>query len=155
MKISVRHWSHVFIQSADMERSLAFYRDLFGAEVWSDDVIAEADFAEMMGVPGASARIVNLVIGGQKVELISVTGVPVAPVPDRAPRGLSGFCFRVEDVDAAYACCLELGVELETEPTEISGFRQFVVTDPDGVRIELSQPPSHLEAEGPFSREEA
>ena len=76
MKISVRHWSHVFIQSADMERSLAFYRDLFGAEVWSDDVIAEADFAEMMGVPGASARIVNLVIGGQKVELISVTGVP-------------------------------------------------------------------------------
>jgi catechol 2,3-dioxygenase-like lactoylglutathione lyase family enzyme len=137
-----------------MERSLGFYRDLFEAEVWSDDVIVEADFAEMIGVPGASARIVNLVIGGQKVELISVTGVPVAPVPDRAPRGLSGFCFRVDDVDAAYARCLELGLELETEPTEISGFRQFVVTDPDGVRIELSEPPPHLEVEGPFSREE-
>ena len=155
MGIAVRHWSHVFIQASDMDASLAFYRDLFDAAVWTDERIEDAEFGEMIGGPGATARIVNLVIGGQKVELISVTGLPTAPVPSRAARGLAGFCFRVEDLDEAYRTCVDRGLQPEAEPTEIHGFRQFVIQDPDGVRIELSQPPAGLEVEGPFSGSEA
>ena len=121
--IAVRHWSHVFIQVADMEASLRFYRDLLGAETFSDDAVGGADFESMIGVPGARARIVNLVVGGQKVELIAVEGVPQAAVPARAARGLAGFAVRVDDIERAHAFCLEYGATLESAPTEIHGFR--------------------------------
>jgi catechol 2,3-dioxygenase-like lactoylglutathione lyase family enzyme len=148
--IRVRHWSHVIVHVADIDASLAFYRDLLGAEVFTDETIDGPGFEEMTGIEGASARIINLVLGGQKVELIALTGVPSGPPAQRVGRGLAGFAVRVDDLDAALAACRAASYDC-ADPTEISGFRQFMVVDPDGVHVEISQPPDGLERFGPFS----
>ena len=123
--LKVRHWSHVILHVADMEESLAFYRGLLGADLFSEDLIGGPDFETMIGVKGAKARIINLVLGGQKVELIEVQGVPSGEPAERVGRGLAGFTVRVDDIEEAYRLCQAHGYHCETEPTEIQGFRQF------------------------------
>ena len=150
-QMRIRHWSHIFIRVADMEASLAFYRKLLGAEIFSEDLVTGPDFERMVGVEGAKARIVNLVLGGQKVELIEVQGPPTGPPSQPVGRGLAGFTIRVEDIEEAYRLCRESGVHCKTPPTEIHGFRQFVAIDPDGVHVEFSEPPEGFERFGPFS----
>ena len=66
-------------------------------------------------------------------------------------RGLAGFAIRVEDIEAAWQRAGQLGIAHGGPPTEIEGFRQFMVIDPDGVHVEISQPPPDLERFGPFS----
>ena len=149
--LRVRHWSHVILNVADIEASLAFYLGFLGGDVFSEDDIAGPDFEEMTGIAGARARIVNLVVGGQKVELIQLGGIDIGPPAERALRGLSAFAVRVDDIEEAHRQAVLHGYSPETEPTEITGFRQFMVVDPDGVRVELSQPPAALERFGPFS----
>jgi predicted enzyme related to lactoylglutathione lyase len=58
---------------------------------------------------------------------------------------------RVDDIEAAYRVASQRGIRTGGEPTEIHGFRQFVVVDPDGVHVEISQPPPGVERFGPFS----
>ena len=147
----VRHWSHVILHVADIDASRAFYQGFLGAEVFSSDEIGGADFETMVGVEGVRARIVNLVLGGQKVELIALLGVRAGPPAERVGRGLAGFAVRVDDIQAAYRLAGERGVPTAGPPTEINGFQQFVVVDPDGVHVEISQPPDALERFGPFS----
>ena len=149
--VRVRHWSHVILYVADMNASLAFYRDFLGGEIFSDDPIGGPDFERMVGVEGARSRILNLVLGGQKVELIELQGLPMGPPAQRSGRGLAGFTLRVEDIEEAYQLCQDRGIPCETPPTEIHGFRQFAIVDPDGAHIELSEPPEGLERFGPFS----
>ena len=133
--LRVRHWSHVILHVADLEASLGFYRDFLGAETFSQDEIAGPDFERMMGVPGAKAQIVNLVLGGQKVELIHLAGVPIGPPAERVARGLAGFTVRVDDIDEAHRQAGLWGYSPLSEPTEIEGFKQFALHDPDGVMI--------------------
>lgn len=47
----------------DIERSLAFYRDLLGMRVFYDQEIASEGEARLLGVPGAAVRIVALMSG--------------------------------------------------------------------------------------------
>jgi catechol 2,3-dioxygenase-like lactoylglutathione lyase family enzyme len=149
--VEVRHWSHVILHVEDIEASLAFFNDTATTEIYTDEEVAGADFEKMVGVEGATARIINLVLGGQKVELIGLNGVPAGAPAKRVGRGLAGFAVRVDDIDAAHRLAQEHAVCIESKGTESEGVRQFVVVDPDGVHVEISQPPAHLERFGPYS----
>jgi catechol 2,3-dioxygenase-like lactoylglutathione lyase family enzyme len=58
--------------------------------------------------------------------------------------GLEHFAFYVdtrEEVDAAYRCCLDLGVKVHFPPEEdrdIEGYYEVFVWDPDGIRVEVA-----------------
>ena len=81
------------------------------------------------------------------VELIevagSVSGVPKADPPSaNAVQGFNHVCFRVTDLEAAYARLLEHGAGAVWGPRDAPepGMRMAYVSDPDGNLIELVAP---------------
>ena len=128
----------------DLERSLAFYREHLGFDPVVDVEIGGEQLERILSghagepVTGARARLVLGRVGGQLVELIqySADGDVELPQP-----GIGAFTLRVSDADEAYEAAVEGGLDPETRPIEIEGSKQFFITDPDGINIELTQPP--------------
>ncbi|MCA9494116.1 MAG: VOC family protein [Myxococcales bacterium] len=67
--------------------------------------------------------------------------VAFRPDPAPAPHRIS---LEVRDVDVAFACARDGGVQIVSElHTHDSGRRDFVVRDPDGHLLEVVEPPHH------------
>ena len=147
--LGVRHWSHVIINPVDIDTSLEFYTTLFGFEVLSDEEISGPGLDEIVGQEGARARIALGLVGGQKVEFVQFAGAELRDI-EEGQRGLQGFTVRVNDLDEAMAACAAHGVPIASGPSDIHGFRQFMILDPDGVMLEISQPPPGVEVSGPL-----
>jgi diaminopimelate decarboxylase len=138
---------HVSVTSGDLDRSLAFYRDLLGLTVRGRGDGLGADELAVTGVAGASARWADLELArGQVLELIEYLtprGTPSTLNPN--DPGATHISLRVDDVDATFARLREAGVEVRSEPVTISepgaweGVRCFYASDPDGVTVELIQ----------------
>ena len=73
--------SHVSIGVSDMERSIAFYRDVFGWEQIFDERMEGAAFEELTRVPGAAGRACGGRIGSLRVELMQFNFIPDGPAP--------------------------------------------------------------------------
>ena len=148
--VGVRHWSHVIIHPTDVDASLEFYTKLLGYEVLADEIISGPGLDAIVGREGAEGRIVVGLVGGQKVEFVYL-GNPDLGDPQDNERGLQGFTVRVADINDAADACAALGVPILSGPSEIKGFWQFIIKDPDGVGIEISQTPPGVELSGPLS----
>ena len=124
---------HVDLAVADVERSLAFYLDLLGPLGWAEEVryptyrgteeviyLQEPANATMLGLRRAD--------GGEH-SYYSV--------------GIEHLAFEVDDreeVDAAYARCLERDANVHFPPEEdrdVPDYYALFVFDPDGIRIEV------------------
>jgi catechol 2,3-dioxygenase-like lactoylglutathione lyase family enzyme len=143
-QIPVETWDHLVVRVSNLERSLAFYREHLGFETEVDVEIGGKGLEEILEaagsppLPGARAHLVMGRVGGQLVELIEYT----LPEGSEAPgHGIAAFTLRVSDADEAHAICRENGIACDSAPVEIEGSRQFFIRDPDGIRIELTQPP--------------
>ena len=110
---------HVSLNIADTERSLGFYRDVLGMAV-----MPRPDF----GFGGAWLDAGN----GRQIHLIE------AAVPGDLGQHVA---FRVDDIDAAIDSLRASGVEVsDARPVGDTGIRQTFLLDPDGNRLELTQP---------------
>jgi lactoylglutathione lyase len=144
---SITRPHHMGIQVADLERSLAFYRDILGFEVafaWNP----QADYIrEMVGYPGADihAAILRLPSSDVFLELLEYRNVERQPVDTRtANPGTAHIAFFVEDLESLYASLVERGVPSVSAPVTPTigpnkGGRAVYMIDPDGVRVELIQ----------------
>src|SRR5919108_6351416 len=116
---------HFSIACSDADRSLAFYRDLFGMELLSDRVIEPGGYAERVAnVRNARVRIVHLRGYGFNFELLEYEqprGDERAREPNHA--GSAHVCFIADDLDAEYERLRELGVSFRTQggPQTITG----------------------------------
>ena len=144
-QIPVEAWDHLVVRVSNLERSLAFYREHLGFEPEIDvEFGGEALETILEGggsgaLPGARAHLVIGRVGGQKVELIEYT----VPEGTTGPEpGITAFTLRIGDADQAYAIAQRNRIPCDSRPQEIEGSRQFFIRDPDGTRIELTQPPS-------------
>jgi catechol 2,3-dioxygenase-like lactoylglutathione lyase family enzyme len=143
-KIPVVAWDHIVVRVTNLERSLAFYTEHLGFDPVADVEIGGEQLERILSghagepVVGARARLVLGKVGGQLVELIQYAADGDVELP--AP-GIGAFTLRVSDADEAYEAAVEGGLDPETKPIEIEGSKQFFITDPDGVNIELTQPP--------------
>ena len=115
---------HIAVQTADIDRSIAFYEKLGGTLLQRSSAI-----------PGKTLALVEF--GGVTLELISTDGeVPGAGV-------IQHFAIAVEDVDAAAAFLAERGVESFETPCKnvadelFGGLENRFFHGPDGERIEL------------------
>lgn len=144
--IPIVAWDHIVVRVTDLDRSLQFYKEHLGFEPVVDVKIEAEGLSRILSghaaaeIRGAKARLVLGKVGGQLVELIHYT------VPDDSllpPPGIGAFTLRVADAGEAYAACQERGLHPETPPVEIEGSRQFFIRDPDGISIELTQPPKY------------
>lgn len=147
---------HANFTVSDMDRSLRFYRDLLGLTV-IDDWISDAGYlARITAFEGAKLRLAFLALPGTEVRLELIQYLhPTAPPrePSDGRRGLptnvpgaGHICFDVPDVREAYRELSARGVEFKSEPVEITsvanrGAWAVYLVDPDGITIELRQPP--------------
>ena len=138
---------HFSLTCSDADRSLAFYRDVFGLAVVSDRMVEPHGFVEKVtGVPVAHVRIVHLQGYGVNLELLEFTdprGEPRARGLEHA--GSAHVCFTCEDLDATYAWLLERGVPCRSAgPVTVvggpnAGGKGLYVDDPDGNGVEIIQ----------------
>jgi catechol 2,3-dioxygenase-like lactoylglutathione lyase family enzyme len=132
-----------------VEESLRFYGDILGIEHTVHQISDQPYLELVTGVPGCSLRIGFARIEGDDVplELIEYVNPP-------AGRALTGFgitgtphlCWQVDNLDAAYNRLLAGGVKFCAEPHELgdgawSQARGVFARDPDGLLIELIEPP--------------
>jgi catechol 2,3-dioxygenase-like lactoylglutathione lyase family enzyme len=136
---------HTALTVADMERSLAFYCDLFGLEVQSDREV-ERDYVEVItGVPGAHQRLVHLWGYGQRIELLEYKAPRGEPrARQLQDAGSAHLCFITDDLDAEVGRLRAAGVTFRSLPVTTTsgpnkGGRGIYVEDPDGNACEVVQ----------------
>ena len=138
---------HTGFQVADLERSLAFYRDVLGFEVafaWSPRA---PYIAELVGYPGVDlhSAILRLPNSDVFLELLEYRGVEREPVDTRtANPGTAHIAFFVDDLDSLYERLTAQGVSSVSRPVTPTigpnqGGRAVYLIDPDGIRVELIQ----------------
>jgi diaminopimelate decarboxylase len=141
---------HVSVTSGDLDRSLAFYRDLLGLALRArGDEDGPSEF-EITGIANPKVRWADLELPhGQVLELIEYErprGTPSRPEPN--DPGATHISLRVTDADAACARLRAAGARVRADPVTIDspgawhGARAFYAADPDGVTVELIQPPT-------------
>jgi glyoxylase I family protein len=141
----IRGLHHVAVATNDLERTLAFYRDLLGCEVVTDwswpKGTAEAD--AVTGLHDCSARSVMLRIGNAYVELFQYFSPETAegdPAPRACDPGITHLCLDVVDLDAEYTRLTAAGMRFHCKPQEVSpGVWTTYGRDPDGNIVELQQ----------------
>ena len=130
---------HTAICTTDVDESLRFWRDGLGFEVLMD-MAFEGGWRELFGASTDSLRSVFLGDPAEQTGGI-VELVDFGPTPEPAPAvGPAVGFFLVSvytGVDAALARLAELGVGGEPRRIEVHGVAMAVVTDPNGVRVEL------------------
>jgi glyoxylase I family protein len=140
-------FTHVGICVSDLERSVAFYRDVLGfAEVARRLNITDAGSANLLDFPDMDVELVYLERDGIRVELLWYR-VPESEADGgrRAMNrvGLTHLAFRVGDLDDLCRR-IEAGggtVLPSTTATFAQGNRGIMTLDPDGTRVELIERP--------------
>lgn len=141
---------HVGVQVADLERSLAFYRDLLGFEEVLRTTRDDPSVGAITGHPGAVVDVAHLRPPSSAVllELTEYRGVERRAVDTAtANPGTAHTCYVVQDLDAVHAALVARGVRTVSPHVvappagPMRGGRVVYVQDPDGVRVELVQLP--------------
>jgi catechol 2,3-dioxygenase-like lactoylglutathione lyase family enzyme len=138
---------HSCITVSDLDRSVAFYRDLLGLELVMTEESERSgdDRSKALGVARAKVKLAILRAGQAQVELIEYVTAKGRPY-DRKNNdvGTMHIAFRVEDIEAVYQRLLDHGVRFTAPPTTIpagpmAGWRWTYFFDPDGVSLEIIQ----------------
>jgi catechol 2,3-dioxygenase-like lactoylglutathione lyase family enzyme len=118
---------HLCVNTPDIEKSLAFYRDIFGFRLLSRETCAFGEYAMLR-------------LGASNLELIQ----PNAPDEDSfGSRGsIAHFGLQVEGIDEVFAALKENGVpllsgEVGDYPEPMGGLRAVSLTGPGGEAINL------------------
>lgn len=135
---------HVALSVADLERSIAFYRDVIGFEVTR---ILEPDLkrpqAKVVALKDAETRIAHLELGGVMLELfqyIHPQGRPLSEDFTQADHGLTHFALTSTDTRADYEYLKKQGVRFYSEPVEYRpGVWICFFYGPDGETVEIRQ----------------
>ncbi len=134
---------HVGVPVRSIERSLAWYRDLFGLEPGFVALAEGPELERTVQLSGARLRFAFLQLGGCRLELLEYE----APIGEdfrlrNCDVGAVHVCFEVEDIDRVYDELQAKGVEFSIEPTRVlggvlEGDRYCYFRDPDGIQLEL------------------
>ncbi|MBT4286346.1 MAG: hypothetical protein HOD92_03345 [Deltaproteobacteria bacterium] len=112
---------HVGMSVKNMEKAITFYQDIIGMEK-SLDVEFDSPLANIIGSPGARARIVHMRLGDSVVELFDY-GQPKGREPrldaNQSDYGLTHIGFFVKDFQKTYDHLKQKGVQFLGQPVEI------------------------------------
>ena len=124
---AVQGIDHIVLRVRELQRSLAFYRDLLGCTI-------EREQAEL--------GLTQLRAGGSLIDLVTLDGPLGAGAPPGAGRNLEHFCLTIAPFEeAALIAWLRTRGVAAQEPGSRYGAqgegRSFYIEDPDGNRVEL------------------
>ena len=116
---------HVNLSVKNLEKSISFYKNLFGFEIRKED-----NSPNKFHVP-------SKIIGNDSIKLCMYED------PDMSPEGgIAHFGFHISNFDQIINKCKELNVEvLYGGPVEFEKSRSVYIKDPNGYDIELSEIP--------------
>lgn len=129
---------HVGITVEDLDRTVAFYRDVIDLAVTDRFEVDGAAFATAVDVADASARFVHLEADGVRVELVAYDPAEAGPAARELNRpGTAHLGLSVDDVDA-FLAGLPDDVDRVSDPqTTMTGTRLVFLRDPEGNLVEL------------------
>ncbi len=111
----------------DVQRSVSFYRDKLGFDLWYLEP-ADAPFFAMLG-------------RGAAMLMLKAVGAAPSPNPTRHPDAKWDAYVSAADPDALHAVVTGRGVQPSVELGDTSeGLRGFEVTDPDGYVLFFGRP---------------
>jgi catechol 2,3-dioxygenase-like lactoylglutathione lyase family enzyme len=132
---------HVSVACSDLDRSLAFYRDLLGLPLRDRGAGSAGAVGEILGTGDAQVEWADLALpDGRVLELLRLPGGPPS-------AGSGHFALGVAAAQAVHRRLREAGVPLRSEPVTIDdegdwqGARCFYAEDPDGTVVELVERP--------------
>jgi lactoylglutathione lyase len=141
--------AHTGFTVGDLERSLAFYRDVVGMEVVFEQEKQGGYLAAIVGYPEAHVRMAHLRFpeGEQRIELFEY--VEPRSRDTRAEPwdvGITHVCLAVDDIEETFERLTAAGAEPFSRPVLVdtganAGGKGVYVRDPDGIVVELFQPP--------------
>jgi catechol 2,3-dioxygenase-like lactoylglutathione lyase family enzyme len=137
---------HTGITVSNLERSLAFWRDVLGFEL-SHRAHQTGELAgEITGVPGAEISLAVLKAPGHKIELLEYLAPPDRKKVDARPCdvGSAHVALTVDNLDAVLDAIAASGWKAAGQPQTLqsgpnAGKRVVYVRDPDGTTIEFMQ----------------
>ena len=147
---------HFSFTISDMDQSLAFYRDLLGMEVVTEQVQHNEYTSKLVGYPDAHLKVAMLRIPGgfagpsnhvlELVEYVHPRGEKTDLSTNRP--GSPHMAFVTDDIHGDFARLKAAGVRFKAEaPVEIvagvnkCGFTVYFL-DPDDITLEMLQPPA-------------
>ena len=137
---------HTGLVVRDLERSVAFYRDIFGLSVLK--LMKESDryIEQVVGIQGATLEWVKLkALDNSLIELIQYYTSPAVPkYTENFPSdrfGCSHIAFTVTDIDGLYKTLVDKGYHCNSMPQFSPDGKVKVMYghDPDGIIIEFVQ----------------
>lgn len=132
---------HVGVSVSNLERSVAFYRDLFGMEVLIHKPFCGEVHENIIGLPGTHGKVAIVRRGSLQLELFEFEyPVPKFADPNRpaCDHGITHFCVQVSDIEGEYARLKAAGARFHCPPQYYQG--RMIATygrDPDGNIFEL------------------
>lgn len=152
---------HFSFTVADLDRSVSWYTNTLGMELVHRQT-QDNDYTRLLvGYPDAVLKVAQLKIHGvspglsthvlELVEYVSPSGhAPTLPTNN---VGTAHLAFIVDDADAEYQRLHAQGVDFRNPPIEVTegvnrGGKAAYFTDPDGITLELMQPPRGIDSAG-------
>jgi catechol 2,3-dioxygenase-like lactoylglutathione lyase family enzyme len=147
--IGLRGLHHASRTVGDMDRALAFYRDLIGLRVVADEELSGEAIERTTQVAGARIRCVELGSPGPQpralVELLQYRAPDGAAIHLRlCDLGAHHLCFEVADIELAHQRLVQAGIDFTCPPQRIAGGffagqQCAYCTDFEGLVVELWQ----------------
>ena len=146
----VTRLGHVSVTVADMDRSLAFWRDALGLELIGRGIVRKTHLDRIIGLAETEIEWAELSVqGGAVIELFRYLNPPGSERPIPAPNdpGATHVCLEVTGIDEILRSLRARGYATHSDaPVEIPegdwrGWRDIYIDSPDGIIVELSEPP--------------
>jgi catechol 2,3-dioxygenase-like lactoylglutathione lyase family enzyme len=143
----IRGIHHTAICTPNLERQVAFYRDVVGFEVVNEMTWERNELIDsIIGLKGSAARTVMMRAGNAYLEFFEYS----APAPREADplrpcdRGYTHICLDVVDIKAEHERLTKAGMRFNREPGGVSEIRAVYGWDLDGNIVEIQETtPTH------------
>jgi glyoxylase I family protein len=139
---------HASFTVSNMDRSIAFYRDILGMELTWDSKAAGVKFEgpvsdAVTGCPGTEQRIAFLTLGEDRIELVEFTPTGKAQIDNKpSDTGSAHICFKTDNMEEVYRRLKANNVRLHCPPQDNGPAIVIYFRDPDGCVLEATQPKS-------------
>ena len=136
---------HASFTVSNMDRSIAFYRDIMGMKViWDSKAEGQrfrgSETDTLTGCPGTEQRLVFMTIGPSRLELVEFTPTGKPLVDNKtSDTGAAHICFKTDNVQELYRKLVANGIRLHCAPQHIGFGWVMYFRDPDGIILEAAQ----------------
>lgn len=141
----IRGMHHISLATNDMDRFIAFYRDLLGMTLDRVSAIPGGfePFENIVGMRDTAGHVAQFNLGNMQMEVFCYHR-PKPRAGERRPAcdvGIRHIAFDVIDIHAEYARLLAAGVDFISPPQHLApgGVTSCYFHDPDGNIVELQE----------------